>query len=83
MTYTVEKSLRDFDFWAGAKDTVAHLTLEDLDRIEEYLENVDWTSEMPTQTEINDLFWFNPDYIACILGYEDWEELLADREKED
>lgn len=83
MTYAVEEPLRDFDFWAGAKDTVAHLTLEDLDRIEEYLENVDWTSEMPTQTEINDLFWFDPDYIACILGYEDWEELLADRKKED
>ena len=56
MTYAVEKSLRDFDFWAGAKDTVAHLTPRDLDRIEEYLENVDWTSEMPTKTEINDLF---------------------------
>lgn len=82
MTYAVEKSLRDFDFWEGAKDTVARLTPRDLDHIEEYLENVDWTSEMPTQTEINDLFWLDPDYIACILGYEDWEELLANRKKE-
>lgn len=30
-------------------------------------------------TELNDLFWFDRDYIAEILGYEDWEALENER----
>lgn len=30
-----------------------------------------------TDTEFNDFFWFETDYIAQILDYEDWEELCS------
>lgn len=30
-----------------------------------------------TDTEFNDFFWFETDYIAKILDYEDWEELCS------
>lgn len=34
-------------------------------------------------TAINDLFWFDDESIAMWLGYESWEELEADRTKEE
>lgn len=50
MTYKVEKSLKDFDFWSGAILNVKNLTDEEFDRIEEYLSE----AEPLTETEIND-----------------------------
>lgn len=33
-----------------------------------------------SDTEINDIFWFEEDFIAETLGYNDFEELMNDRE---
>lgn len=74
-----EKSLRDFDFWSGAWDTVEELYLDDLDVIENYLEEMDYNDEGYTDTEVNDFVWFERDFIAELLGYEDFEELIEDR----
>lgn len=74
MKITCEKSLRNFDFWGAACYTRGFLTFADLDRIEDALEEV---SLCWTETEINDLFAFDSDQIAEILGYEDWETLEA------
>lgn len=73
-----EQSLRYFEFWSGAKDTVKYLTFEDLDRIEEALEEIA-PEEGYSDTEINDLFWFDDDLIAGFLGYDSFEELMKDR----
>lgn len=69
-----EKSLRNFEFWSGAKDTVKYLTDEELDQVEAMLEesNPDGMDE----TEINDFFWFEDDTIAEWLGYNDFEEIM-------
>lgn len=74
MTITTEKSLRSFEFWGGAKDTVKYLTDEELDTIEGILEelNPDGLSD----TEINDTFWFGDDEIAYWLGYDSFEEIM-------
>lgn len=78
MKYYVEKPLRDFEFWSGAKDTVKYLTAEDL----EYIENMlDMDYEPMSETEINDYFWFEDDAIAQTLGYENFAELMKDREE--
>lgn len=69
-----EKSLQDFEFWSGAADRVKYLTLEELDVIENILEDV--YSEGITETEINDLFWFEENTIAEWLGYNDFEEMM-------
>lgn len=79
MKYYVEKSLKDFEFWGGAKDTVKYLTTEELDYIEQML---DMDYEMMRETEINDYFWFEDDVIAETLGYENFEQLMKEREAE-
>ena len=56
------------------------LTLSELEKVWEELEYY-WleNNEMPSETDINDFFWFETDTIAEWLGYEDWEKLEEDR----
>ena len=69
-----ETSLRDFEFWSGAKDTVKSLTLAELDTIESILE--DAFPDGMSETEVNDLFWFEEETIAEWLGYESFAEIM-------
>ena len=78
MTITSEKSLRDFEFWSGAKDTVKYLTMQELDTIEDILN--DLYPDGMNETELNDLFWFDRDTIAEWLGYENFEEIMEREE---
>lgn len=74
MRIYTEQSLKNFDFWSGAKDTVKYLTVEELDTIEEMLEEL--YPEGMDETEINDFFWFDDDTIAEWLGYNNFEEIM-------
>ena len=74
MIYTVDESLRNFQFWSGAKDTADQLTAEQIDQIESVLE--DCYPDGITDTQINDIFWFESDWIAEQLGFENWESLV-------
>lgn len=76
-----EKSLRDFDFWSGAKDTVKYLTDDELEQIEAILE--DAYPDGMEDTQINDIFWFEDDWIAEMLGYEDFEAIMHRDEEEE
>ena len=69
-----EESLRDFEFWCGARDRVKYLTGEELDIIESILEEV--SPEGMTEIEINDFFWFEEDTIAEWLGYSSFDEIM-------
>ena len=75
----VYKEVNDynFDFWSGAKETAEDLTYQEIDQIFEILEELfpDGTDE----TQVNDIFWFERDWIAEMLGYSDYEELLENR----
>jgi hypothetical protein len=81
MKIYTEESLRNFEFWSGAKDTVKYLTDDELDTIEEILEELN--PEGMSETDINDLFWHDDDTIAEWLGYEDFEELMHREEEEE
>lgn len=70
MKYYVEKSLSQFDFWGNAEDFVLGLTDNELDAIEAYLETGD---REYSETEINDLFSFEQDFIHEILGHDKCE----------
>ena len=61
-----ELSLRDFEFWAGAKENAQKLTPEQLDEVEHNLEDIypDGIDEIT----INDIFWFDFDQICVWLG---------------
>lgn len=81
MKYTVDETLREFQFWSGAKDTAEQLTEEQIDQIESVLE--DCYPDGITDTQINDIFWFECDWIAEQLGFEDWESLVKHNKGED
>lgn len=65
-----DENLSNFEFWSGAISNAEEFTLEELDRIGEELEaeNPDGMDE----TEINDLMWFEPKYLASLIGLE-WD----------
>ena len=67
-------SLKEFDFWAGAKDRVKYFTEEELDIIESILEDLE--PDGMSETDLNDLFWFEEDLLAEWLGYNSFEELM-------
>ena len=75
MKYIVEKSLSAFEFWSGAKETRERLTNEQMNQIESILE--DSYPEGMTETQINDIFWFEQDWIAEMLGFRSWEHLIG------
>lgn len=66
--------LTQFEFWAGAKDTVKHLTEFELKEIESILEDLCW--EGLSEEQLNDIFWHERDLIAEWLGYEDFDEIM-------
>jgi hypothetical protein len=73
MLITTDIELRGFEFWAGAVNTYNALTFEQLDEVESYLDEL--YPDGMSETELNDLFWFDADWIAEILGFEDFEDL--------
>lgn len=76
--YTVCDSPENFEFWSGAKETVKYLTVKEIEEIwENYLSDEEF--DIPSNTDINDFFWFETDEIAHFLGYEDFDELMEDR----
>lgn len=81
MKIYTEKSLRDFDFWSGARDTVKYLTPGELDKIESILEEC--YPEGMDETAINDFFWFEEDTIAEWLGYDSFEDIVKEQNGEE
>lgn len=81
MTYTVENSLFNFQFWGGAKQVVARLSPDELETIEDVLEEVlGGSDEIPTETQINDIFWFDTEWILEIIGTDESEDEFYERE---
>ena len=70
MKITSEMNLRDFGAWAGAKDTLNKLI--ELDKCEE-LEFIleDLYPNGLTDTQLNDILWFESEWINEMLGIEE------------
>lgn len=66
-----EESLSNFKFWSGAILNAEQFTLEELDQITAELETLDG-GDGYDETEINDLMWFEPEYLASLIGLE-WD----------
>ena len=69
-------SLNAFDFWEGGQDFAEKLTSKELHMIEEALEE-DYPYGM-TEGALNDLFWFDRDYLCRII--DETEENILERE---
>lgn len=78
MIITMEMSLERFNFWSGAADRVVNLTSEDFAQIESELEQL--YPDGIDETQLNDIFWFDFDWIAQILGYENEEDFDRKRD---
>ena len=62
-------NLSEFKFWSGAKTWAAEFTSEELDKIGEILEDDGYAPEGGwTDTAVNDLFWFEPEFVASLIG---------------
>lgn len=69
----------EFEFWLGGYETAKHLT--DAEKIEVFYALEEEHPDGMTPTEVNDVFWYEEDWIARVLGYSDWDELIS-REEE-
>ncbi len=68
MKYSVEFSVDSFQFWSGAKDTVADVRKAGkMDDLQNLIEER-FPDSVPTETQINDFVWFERDYIYSQLG---------------
>ena len=66
MKVTRELNLREFKFWSGAVAFADLLTYKELNQLEDYIEEL--YPDGATETDINDLFWFEDETICDWLG---------------
>ena len=66
MRIKTDKSLQHFQFWSGAKELAERLTWEELIEIENQLEEL-YPNGLD-ETELNDLFWFDSEFICDLIG---------------
>lgn len=78
MKITKEVSLENFEAWSGGKDTLNELTSSECEQLESILEDVH--PDGMDETEVNDILWFERDWVAECLGYKNWEHLERDHE---
>ena len=64
MKITSELNLTNFEFWSGAKDH--KFTYNELKEIESQLE--DLYPDGMTETQVNDLFWFENETLCDWIG---------------
>ena len=70
MKITSEMNLKNFKAWSGAKDTLNKLIeLDKCDELEFILD--DLYPDGLTETELNDILWFDDEWIYETLGIEE------------
>ncbi len=65
-TFNECTDLRTFKFWSGAKALAEKLTFQELEEIEFQLDEL--YPEGMSETHLNDLFWFEEDFICGLIG---------------
>ena len=74
MTITYELDLNSFEAWSGAKDTLDRIQREGkCDLLEQILE--DTYPDGMTETELNDLLWFDSELVYEWLGIRSEEQI--------
>lgn len=77
MTYSKEFNVDTFPWWSGAKDTIAEVKkAKKMDELQQLIEETFATrvpNRVPTETEVNDLVWFDRSWILTHLGIPDEE----------
>lgn len=82
MNYTKEFSIDTFEFWSGAKTTIENVRKAGkLAELEIIIEET-FADETPTATQINDMVWFDCEYIYEQLGLDKNGNLIEDIDEE-
>lgn len=82
MNYTKEFSIDTFEFWSGARDTIEDVRKAGkLAELESIIEEA-FADETPTDTQINDMVWFDRDFIYEQLGLDENGKLIEDIDEE-
>ena len=79
-TVTYELDLTRFNFWSGAAETAKYLTYSELEELNGFFNE---RYETLTETDVNDIFWFEDDMLAQYLGYDDFEALMNRNDEEE
>lgn len=80
MTITYELNLQSFEAWSGAKDTLERIQREGkCDLLEQILE--DTYPEGMTETELNDLLWFESETVYGWLDIRSEEQIKKEIEE--
>ena len=64
---TEEIDLINFKAWSGGKDTLDDLSSSDIEKLQDVIESA--YPDGMTDTQLNDLLWFERDWIAEVLDY--------------
>ncbi len=64
MLYTKKLDLPAFEFWSGALDN--QFTYNELKKLESISDDIFYDT-IPTETDINDLFWFEDERLCELL----------------
>lgn len=67
------RAYNDFKFWGSAKRTVFYLSNKELETIYEKLGEM--FPNGLTSMQLNNLFWFEEDKIAQMLGYDNFGDI--------
>ena len=82
MKITKEMELRDFEPWGGAIEIYGKLKdLDLLDQLEWILE--DCYPEGMSEGTLNDILWFESDWIAEVLGIKTYDQIQVEIEEEE
>lgn len=74
MKYTVEFDVNEFEFWSGAKPWVEEFRKRDMmGELEEAIEDC-FCGEPPSDTDINDLVWFDEGIHDMIEAHDEAEK---------
>lgn len=82
MTIIHELSVWDYEPWSGAVDTYERICKEGkLDLLAQILDDLYCDRETITDTELNDLLWFEPDSVYEWLGMQTDEEIEEEKQE--
>jgi len=65
MEYKKQLNLTEFDFWNSAKEH--KFTYNELKQLEYIMQDL-FCDKIPSDTDINDLFWFEDEYLCECIG---------------
>lgn len=77
MIYTKDECITGFNFWSGAKENANKLSYQELKELDALLEEI-FNEKTPTETEINDIVWFEFKQVCEWLELEEEEVLNRD-----